>query len=38
VRVRYRRWFIVDDLGAAVDRFSAGAGGPRRIRWLLGAI
>jgi hypothetical protein len=38
VRVRYRRWFIVDDLRGPVDRFSARAGGPRRVRWLFGAI
>jgi hypothetical protein len=38
VRVRYRRWFILDDLRGSVDRFSARAGGRKRVRWLFGDI
>jgi hypothetical protein len=38
VRVEYRRWRIVDDLRADVDRFRARAAGPKRVRWLWGDI
>jgi len=36
VRVRYRRWLILDNLRGSVDRFSARAGGRKRVRWLFG--
>ena len=38
VRVRYRSWSIVDDLRGSVDRFSARAGGSKRVRWLFGEV
>jgi hypothetical protein len=38
VRVRYRRWRIVDDLRGAVDRFRARAQGEKRVRWLFGEL
>ena len=37
-RFRYRRWRIVDDLRGDVDRYSARAGGSKRVRWLYGEL
>jgi hypothetical protein len=37
-RFRYRRWRVVDDLRADVDRYSARAGGSKRVRWLYGEV
>lgn len=36
VRVRYRRWRVLDDLRGSTDRFKARAGGSKRITWLFG--
>jgi hypothetical protein len=38
VRVRYRMWFILDNLRGSVDRFSARADGRKRVRWLFGSV
>ncbi len=38
VRVRYRRWRIVDDLRGQVDSFRARARREKRIRWLFGEL
>jgi hypothetical protein len=38
VRVRYRRWRVVDDLRGPVDRFRARARGQKLIRWLFGEL
>jgi hypothetical protein len=37
-RFHYRRWSVVDDLRADVDRYSARAGGSKRVRWLYGEL
>ena len=37
-RFQYRRWSVVDDLRGDVDRYSARAGGSKRVRWLFGAL
>lgn len=36
VRVRYRRWRVLDDLRGATDRFKARAGRAKRVTWLFG--
>lgn len=36
VRVRYRRWRVLDDLRGSTDRFKARAGRTKRITWLFG--
>jgi hypothetical protein len=37
-RFRYRRWRVIDDLRGDVDRYSARAGGSKRVRWLYGEV
>lgn len=36
VRVRYRRWRVLDDLRGSTDRFRARASQTKRISWLFG--
>ncbi len=37
-RFSYRRWQVTDDLRPDVDRYSARAGGSKRVRWLFGEV